>query len=614
MSPRPTKLHVEALEQREVPAAMSIGMNLEHISDDMAGWMFTDVFKVSRPWEPYVRNMTTGKVSLDFDHLFPLDLDKKGWPLHLNETTNSAGEVLRQQLDTDMLDRLNGRFPRGTYTAQWDGNGTITWTGDVKVKKTGMTPDGHHYALLSVKPAKLGIHMRISAMSSDDPIRDIHVWMPDYKRQHFAGQIWKPGAAFSPFHPLFLARLAPFHTLRFMQLSEANTSQVQNWSDRRPYDFATQMTGDQSHFQNGIAPEYLIELCNELNADAWFNMPHMADDDYVRNFATTVRDQLEAGRTIEVEWSNEVWNGSSGLAPNQWIKQQLTLPENQELTFEQFVAAQQRRVFGIWSEVFAGQSDRVIRVVAGHQDDPGYTGRLLDNMNGEFDAVSCAAYFGPDKVIRSKYTKSTGVGQIVADTKRSIPEYLAFLSQHHQITHQYSEALNRPIKFVAYEGGPSLEGHYEAYQTAMNKASVDSRMYGIYRKFLQGANSAGLDLLVNYEFTGRNQYTGDGIYGALNYMTQSLGSAAKYHALYAAATGLLYPLEPKLNLPLLKVNANPNSCFREFADSWRAIESAGLAVQLAAATAQTLAIVSCPSPSGHEKYPGAEADFRLESR
>src|SRR5207247_293935 len=145
----------------------------------------------------------------------------------------------------------------------------------------------HHFALLDATPDSNGIGLTIAAMSNPDPIHELHVWMPDYGGQHFAGQVWHPGAAFSPFHPLFLQRLQGFPTLRFMQEQSIIPSQVQHWSDRRPWDYATQMTAASS-FQNGMAPEYMIELCNELNANLWVNIPHLAQDDYIVNLAQMV--------------------------------------------------------------------------------------------------------------------------------------------------------------------------------------------------------------------------------------------------------------------------------------------------------------------------------------
>src|SRR5439155_23960025 len=131
-----------------------------------------------------------------------------------------------------------------------------------------------HYAVLDVTPTSAGMFLRITAMSAADPIRHMHVWMPDYNGQSFAGQDWHPGADFSPCHPLFLERLSPFHALRFMHWQATDSSNIQHWSDRRPADYARQSTFD-TMFQNGVAPEYMVELANELDADPWFNMPAM---------------------------------------------------------------------------------------------------------------------------------------------------------------------------------------------------------------------------------------------------------------------------------------------------------------------------------------------------
>jgi putative intracellular protease/amidase len=607
-------LALEHLETREV-LSTTIGMNIERVTDYSADWMFTDAFKASRPWIPQLYNTTTHAVTLDTTGQVPISLDSKGWPTQLGQTVNAQGQTLVQILGTAMYDNLSGHYPGGIYTAWWDGTGTLRWGGDVTVTQTGMTPDGHHFAPLNDTPGSQGIRLQLLADSPADHVRNIHVWMPDYNGQSFVGQVWHPGASFSPFHPLFLQRLAPFGTLRFMQDSETITSQVQHWSDRRPWDYATQMSG--MGFQNGIAPEYIIEMCNELKAYAWINIPHMADDNYVRNLATLVRDTLNPGLKIDLEWSNEVWNGATGFIPHQWVMQQLALPQNAGLSFVQFVALQERRVFGDWESVFTGQTNRVVRVAAGFEANPNYTAQLLQNMNGDFDAVSCAAYFGPNASTRAGYSLSTTMDQILSDTSASIPQALAFLTAHRHLADQYSAALGRPIQFLAYEGGPALEGHHQSYQAAMNAASVDPRMYGIYRTFRQGANKVELNVLVNYEYTDRNMPNSPyGIYGALNYQDEPIASAPKYHALLDAANGSLYgsgssmasvpssavapspgaaapaaqagapAAEPNSSspLPVLLVIGNQNFYYKEYHDTLVSLQQAGLQVVVAAGT------------------------------
>jgi hypothetical protein len=233
-----------------------------------------------------------------------------------------------------------------------------------------------------------------------------------------------------------------------------------------------------------------------------------------------------------VEWSNEVWNPAPGFRPYRWIVQQLQLPENAGVTFPQFVAGQDRRIFDIWSSVFSDQANSLIRVAAGFEENPAYTARVLQNLGGDFDAVSVAAYFGPDQGTLATYTPDTTVDQVLGDALASIPATARFLQSHRALADQYSASLGRHIGFVAYEGGPALEGRYQPYQRALNQASVDPRMYDIFRSFLDSINQIGLEMMVNYEYTDRDLIDSPyGIYGSLNYQDQPLADAPKYRAL-----------------------------------------------------------------------------------
>jgi hypothetical protein len=534
------RLGLEHLEQRDVPSANpAIGMNLEHIADWSPAWMFTDAFKASRPWMPEVYNAATGQVTPDVNHTLPLTLDSKGWPLALSQGTNAQGQHLYQLLDTVMFDGLQGAYAPGVYTAQWDGTGTLQWGGDAMVLGTSTTPAGDHRALLQVTPGNQGIRLRLTTESTADPLRNFHVWMPDYNGQSFVGQVWQPGANFSPFHPLFLQRLSPFHTLRFMQEEDTITTQVQHWSDRRPWDYETQMSAWFT-FQNGIAPEYMVELCNELKADLWTNVPHTAQDDFIINDAVFIRNHLNPGLKVYVEWSNEVWNRAPGFMPYQWVIQQLALPQNAGLNFYQFVAQENRHTFDIFSQVFAGQTSRLVRTVGVFEESPGYAVRLLSYMNGDFDAISPAAYFGSTSAQIATYNAGTTVDQVIADTASSIPTDLNFLQLHRQIADSYSAQLGRHIQLVAYEGGLSLIGNNQPYQPTFVAAEKDPRVYGLYRQFLIGARQMGLELFTNFEFTDRDINTPYGVFGALTRMDMPVAQAPKYRALLDAVSGVLY--------------------------------------------------------------------------
>lgn len=531
-----------------------IGVNLESVVDWSTAWNFTDAFKNSRPWISHAYNTATGQSSWEGGGV--VHVDAKGWPTQLNQTTNSQNQVIQQQLGTLMFRDIGTNYPAGTYRAEWKGTGDVSFGFAARVTQQGTLADGTRYALLNVTPDPAGIYLKIASMGAADPIRDIHVWMPDASGQTFPGQVWKPGATFSPFHPRLLERLAPFETIRFMDWQETNGSDTVTWADKRPYDYATQQSGD---YRNGVAPEYMVELCNELDANAWICMPHQADDTYVRNLATYFRDNLEPGRKVFIEWSNEVWNGGYGFEAFPWVTARLSLPENAYLNGDRwaFVARETKRDFDIWSEVFAGQTSRMVRVVAGQQANSWIAGQILANMGGHFDAVSASAYIHLDDAARAKFSTTTTSDQVIDTLLQAIPTAVGWLKDHKALATQYSTSLGRPIGFVAYEGGPHLDGRGASYQPAFFAAATNPRMREVYAQLLQGSQSAGLDEFLQFSLTGGYHDSSFGSFGALQYMEQPASAAPKYQALLDAASGTLYqPAVSTVSIASVSANAS----------------------------------------------------------
>ena len=543
-------LAAEQLEPRRAlasdlaPPPMALGMNLESVVDWSPAWTFTDAFKTSRPWISHAYNTATGVESWEGGGA--VQVDAQGWPTTLNQFTNSQGQLIQQRLGTLLFRDIGTDYPAGIYRAQWQGTGNVSFGFAATAIEQGTMPDGTHYALLNVRPSADGIHVKVSQLQPSDPIRNIHVWMPDYNGQSFAGQVWQPGANFSPFHPLFLQQLAPFKTLRFMDWAETNGSDITTWNSRRPLAAATQQSGT---VRSGVALEYMIELANELDADPWFNMPHQASDDFVRNFAIQVRDTLEPGRKIYVEWSNETWNSGYGFEVYPWINQQLTRPENADLQGDRWalVARETRRDFAIWSEVFAGQNQRLTRVVAGQQANSWIAQQIASHMDGQLDAISAAAYAYVSDMDRASFRATTTSDQVIDALLRNLPTTFSWLAEHRQLADQLATQLGRPIEFVSYEGGPHLDSQGGAYEPAFFAAGSNPRMYDVYTQLLAGAARSGVSRFVNYNFTGGRFPSSFGSYGALQALTQPLSTAPKYRALgdYAQST----PTTPPTSLP-----------------------------------------------------------------
>jgi len=524
-------------------APMQVGMNLENVVDWSPAWTFTDAFQSSRPWIAQAVDVASGAVTWDVGNTHPLPVDTKGEIPRL-ETWSEGGRTYRHQAAT-LLFRDVGSYPSGTYHAQWEGKGTVTFGFDARVLSTSTGADGIHRAELAVSPTSAGILVRIEATDPADPVRGIHLWMPDWKGKSFAGEVWKPGAAFSPFYPLFLERLDPFSTIRFMAWQETNGSTVQSATDGRPVDAARQSSGQGGSPSepkiNGVSVEVMVELANELDADPWFNMPPRADDSYVRAFATYVRDHLEPGRKAYVEWSNEIWNWAWGFDGARYVDEIASRPEYAGLDHWQVAGREAKRDLDLWSSVFAGQSSRLVRVAAGQAANEWIVDRVASAMGGSFDVLAIAPYFAPTDEQRAGYTAATTVDTVLADCRVAVDTAIDWTRRHKAIADQWTRALGRPVSLVAYEGGVHLDGRGGPAQQAFYDATNDPRMRGLYDTYLAGLAAAGMTLYVDFQFTGQPGATPWGDFAKLHAMDQPTATAWRYSAVVAAAAASLSP-------------------------------------------------------------------------
>jgi hypothetical protein len=126
--------------------------------------------------------------------------------------------------------------------------------------------------------------------------------------------------------------LRKFQVVRYMDYLATNGSQQRNWSDRPLPSWASfnRMSNQNGYGWQGIGGplEHVVLLSNELERDAWIDVPAKATDDYVRKVAQLFRfgsdgvnpytspqanpvyPPLDARLKLYVEYSNEVWNGA----------------------------------------------------------------------------------------------------------------------------------------------------------------------------------------------------------------------------------------------------------------------------------------------------------------
>ncbi|WGW04468.1 calcium-binding protein [Tropicibacter oceani] len=353
----------------------ALGMGLNGIADWSTQHPFVDLMKTARDWVGHADGTWgafTSEALRAEGHIGP-----DGWPLSLPE----GAEALEAVLLTDQPEQA--QHLRGDYVLLYKGKGAIKLTGRAKRVRYDDGQIGFFY-----EPGEGLVGISITQIDPSDPIRDIHIVKQGNLPLFEAGVI---------FNPDWIARIEDLRSIRFMDWMMTNGSTITSWQDR------PQMT-DASWSVWGVPAEVMIRLANQIGADPWFTMPHMADDDYVRNFAALVKAQLDPELKAHVEYSNEVWNFIFPQAG--WSAAQAeALWGPSESGWMQFYGLRAAQVMDIWSDVFADEAaDRLVRVVSTHTGWPGLEESILmaplaflqlgRPPQDSFDAYAVTGYFG----------------------------------------------------------------------------------------------------------------------------------------------------------------------------------------------------------------------------
>ena len=480
------------------PAPIPIGMNLRPITPYDRAWAFADAMKMASEWRyedqpkvPRARNQKGWKQPPPREDV-PLDVN--GWPK----------PFLNRPISCDFFVTMRGLMPAGDYVVTWKGKGMLELTGHVGI--VSQAPNRIVATIDGVRGGQPGLRLTDTDLS--DPIRDIHVWLPGLEDSCHA------------FHPVFLERLRPFSVLRFYPWMRVYTSSGR-WDQRATLNTARMGTAE------GVALEHMIDLCNELDADPWFCIPHVADDTFVRNFATAVRDSLHHGAKIYVEFSNETWN--TDFPAGQWARDQ---GRARGVAAMQIVGERAAQVFDIWHEVFGKAKNRVVRVAGVQLHNPGIAVALCRALQGKFDALAVGAYFGA-RADRDPVTIDSTAAELLAVARANLTNaVLPRISEHKQLVDQYTSDLGRHIAFITYEGGQSIVARSPGGGLGLDATLECQRlpeMYDAYRALIEGARARGVELFVGYDFAGpRSSFD---TYSVLEHIQQPLATAVKYRAL-----------------------------------------------------------------------------------
>ena len=474
---------------------IDLGTNLSSINYYSSQSPFLNEFKSSKSW--IVPGQQAGNPQQN------LDTDESGWIKSLpsnDETKNTPVGTL--------LFRGHDDYNPGNYIVTYDGLGKIKYKFDAK-KNEALSSPGRD--VIEVNPSNAGISLTIAQTdpnSTGDYIRNIQV-------VHETNALY---ATDETFNPVFLEKIQPFSTLRFMDWMDTNHSKQEDWTQRPNRD-------DARYSEVGVPVEIMVELANQTDTNPWFTIPHLANNEYVENFARYVKDNLEPDKKVYVEYSNEVWNWK--FAQTRWAEEraQQEWPDS-DLNRLDWYSKRTTEVVDIWDEVFAEDAERVIGVMAAQAANV-WTGRQVLDYNWSsdaslshsdtgIDAIAIAPYFGgylgsrgnesiiegwrsePDGGLTALFQEINEGGLLP-----NSPEGGALAKAAKEIKAYGELARGENLQLLAYEGGQHLVGkegleNNQAVTDLFIAANRDPRMGEVMREYLEQWFELGGDLFVNF--------------------------------------------------------------------------------------------------------------------
>ncbi len=492
--------------------ALSMGLN--GVTDWSTQHPFIDRMKTARTWIGHLPGQWGGLNAQDLADGGYLDED--GWVWGIPQDLESIETLLFTGQPEDATG-LAGR-----YRMTWQGTGTIDVTGG-RARIVSRDPQEIWF---DYTPGEGHVGIKIEVTDPErtgDYIHNIEIVAEEHISLHEAGAV---------FNPDWLAVVQDLRSVRFMDWMMTNGSAQSQWADRP-------QVNDFTWTWRGVPVEVMVQLANEIGADPWFTMPHLADEDYIAQFASYVHDTLNSDLKVFVEYSNELWNW--GFAQAQWAVKQAEARWGKDAAGDawmQFAGLKAAQTAQIWTEAFGDESEaRLVRVVATHTDwrslEEGLLQAPLWQAEGNpppvdwFDAYAVTGYFGvtlgndegAPQVIewldeaRAK-AESDGVAQ---GLKRAALE--AYVGEHrhdglferaaialeqgdlaHMLTtalpYQAKVARDNGLALVMYEGGNHVVGIGEwgkndALTDFFTALSTSPEMGALYESLLDGWQDLG---------------------------------------------------------------------------------------------------------------------------
>jgi fibronectin type 3 domain-containing protein len=339
-------------------------------------------------------------------------------------------------------------------------------------------------------------------------------WAGDYSVSlpYVSGATYAAGT--NPWNPQAITDFSTYNTVRFMDWGCTNDKSDVNWTDRKlptNTDQSAGTTNAEWQWQNnqwvdtgvipptgqGMAYEWMVDLCNRANTNLWVCIPAKASNDYVTKMAQLILygsngstpytstqsnptwKPLKSNLNVYIEYSNEVWNAS--FDQYHWAGQQATaqgLPDEAHFYGRRVVQCD-----NMFYTVWAGSTSRLIRVLGCQDQDEYWATQEMNQVQadgGTVDAAAVAPYWNVGDGSSSSYN---------SNATTAINSEISGIATFKTWANSYN------LKLVCYEGGM-------ACSVNADQARRNSNNYSLYQTFLSGLNSNGVSLINLYAHVG----------------------------------------------------------------------------------------------------------------
>jgi hypothetical protein len=522
---------VKLVAKSNRPNSLSpLGIGLNGVFDWSTQFPFINIYKSSRNWITQCGEGSPSNCEFDTQEQKLLNLDENGWVKSLPAATDKS--VKYRRVETVLLTGEHQLIP-GRYLVLYDGEGKLSYSAGT-TKNESLSKPGRE--VIDIAKGTPSVFLAINATNPSNYLRNIRVIRESHESAYQKGEI---------FTPEFIDKIKSFRSIRFMDWMGTNNSKQKDWADRpKPEDFSWAL--------KGVPLEIMVALANKVQADPWFNMPHLATDEYVSNFAQLVKKTLDPNLTVYVEYSNEAWNWQFEQA--QYANQQGRAKWGDHGdAYMQWNGMKGTQFCSIWKKAYGNQSDRVKCVISsqtgyrgleegllncplwvaeGHEpcyknmDVYAMTGYISGNLGDPANANLIESWLKEPDGGFSKAIQQLRNGNLIGGYKDSLPDVKS------NIVYFANVAKQKGLELVAYEGGQHItaSGGMENNEKIANffvELNRRPEMYDLYMDLLKTWKENGGTLFEHFVDVGLpGKY---GSWGALEYVTQT--SSPKYKAL-----------------------------------------------------------------------------------